>query len=307
MFHEGLKGWSCCAKRVIDFDEFLQIPGCTAGSHSDKKLAEPSRKQTETTAIKPVRVDEEGKEVFGVAVKKQVDVKHEPQPIVKEEDLDDPQDAVVADGAVCKRKSCGVKFVDTTRSGQCVFHPGVPVFHEGSKGWTCCSRRVLEFDEFLKLKGCRTGKHRFLEASKVTVAVDAPSSIQKAVECKRDWYQTPDKVVVSIFAKKVDKTKTTVVFESDSLHVDIVFMDGSISMFHTQLFQPIVPSESVFEILSTKLEIVLRKANGLSWVSIEPKENVTSWTTFGTSGSVGTIGGKEAVVAKDAPLHLLPK
>jgi len=24
-----------------------------------------------------------------------------------------------------------------------------PIFHEGSKGYTCCKRRVLEFDEYL--------------------------------------------------------------------------------------------------------------------------------------------------------------
>lgn len=23
-----------------------------------------------------------------------------------------------------------------------------PIFHEGSKGYTCCKRRVLEFDEY---------------------------------------------------------------------------------------------------------------------------------------------------------------
>ncbi len=64
-------------------------------------------------------------------------------------------------------------------------------------------------------------------------------------------------------------------------------------------------NESTFEILSTKVEISLKKANGLSWVGIEPTDKVTSWTTFGTTGSVGTVGGKEAIVAQDAPLHLL--
>ena len=30
-----------------------------------------------------------------------------------------------------------------------------------SKGYLCCKRRVLEFDEFLKIGGCKTGKHLF--------------------------------------------------------------------------------------------------------------------------------------------------
>lgn len=46
---------------------------------------------------------------------------------------------------------------------KCVHHPGQPVFHEGSKGWSCCRRRVLEFDEFMRIEGCRTkSRHLFL-------------------------------------------------------------------------------------------------------------------------------------------------
>ena len=59
--------------------------------------------------------------------------------------------------------------------------------------------------------------------------------------------------------------------------------------------------------LSTKIELLLAKANGISWPSLEPCENVTSWTTFGTVGQVGTVGGKEAVVAGDSPIALMKK
>jgi hypothetical protein len=41
------------------------------------------------------------------------------------------------------------------------------VFHEGSKGWSCCKRRVLEFDEFLKIEGCADKKkHLFVGKGK---------------------------------------------------------------------------------------------------------------------------------------------
>jgi hypothetical protein len=68
------------------------------------------------------------------------------------------------------------------------------------------------------------------------------------------------------------------------LTVDVEFLDGKKSFWETELFQPIMPHESSFEVLSTKVEIILKKANGLSWASIEPNSNVTSWTTFGTRG-----------------------
>lgn len=30
-----------------------------------------------------------------------------------------------------------------------------------TKGYLCCKRRVLEFDEFLKIEGCKRGRHLF--------------------------------------------------------------------------------------------------------------------------------------------------
>lgn len=42
-------------------------------------------------------------------------------------------------------------------------HPGVPIFHEGSKGYSCCKRRVLEFDQFMNIEGCKTkSRHLFV-------------------------------------------------------------------------------------------------------------------------------------------------
>ena len=40
----------------------------------------------------------------------------------------------------------------------CTFHPGGPVFHEGLKGWSCCKKRVVDFEEFMAIEGCATGK-----------------------------------------------------------------------------------------------------------------------------------------------------
>ena len=37
VFHDGLKGWSCCNKRVRDFTGFLNIVGCTRSEHNPVK------------------------------------------------------------------------------------------------------------------------------------------------------------------------------------------------------------------------------------------------------------------------------
>jgi hypothetical protein len=32
-FHEATKIWSCCQKKAMEFDKFLEIPGCQLGLH----------------------------------------------------------------------------------------------------------------------------------------------------------------------------------------------------------------------------------------------------------------------------------
>ncbi|KAI9008392.1 HSP20-like chaperone [Gaertneriomyces semiglobifer] len=300
VFHEGLKSWSCCSKKVTDFDDFLKIPPCTVGRHSTAAPEQPKPVQESTPA--PSSVGKDGTESYGtpavVAAEQFVPAAADNKPVVKEEDLHDAADDVITPGTKCKRRACGHEYVDAqSRDQECVFHPGEPVFHEGSKGYSCCSRKVLEFDEFLKIKGCKTGKHRFTDVLEVP----------EKVECRHDWYQTPQSVIISIFAKKVNKEKTSVTFAKNELKVDVHFLDGKMFQFHTPLSQPIDPEASKFEILSTKIELALKKANGISWASIEPNTNVMVWTTFGTTGTVGTVGGKEAIVAQDVPLHLLTK
>lgn len=57
---------------------------------------------------------------------------------------------------ICTRRSCGQ---EQSSPSACVYHPGSPVFHEGQKSWSCCkevNKPVLDFDDFMKIKGCQT-------------------------------------------------------------------------------------------------------------------------------------------------------
>jgi hypothetical protein len=149
----------------------------------------------------------------------------EPKPVVPDVPEDDDLSVPVAPGTICKRRGCGVEYVDddTSRGGgsqaQCNHHPGAPIFHEGSKGWSCCSRKVLEFDEFLKIKGCCSGDHLFVGSPNKDVT-------EQLVDCRQDWYQTPTHVIISYFAKKTDKEQSKVVFGQESLLVDLRMPEG---------------------------------------------------------------------------------
>lgn len=78
---------------------------------------------------------------------------------------DDDESLEIPDGRICRRKACGAAYKKgASREGEsCVHHPGAPIFHEGSQGYSCCKRRTLEFDQFLKIEGCKTkDRHLFV-------------------------------------------------------------------------------------------------------------------------------------------------
>lgn len=91
-----------------------------------------------------------------------------PTPPPPESEDDDPS-LEVKEGATCRRRGCNETYnAGSSRDEEeCVFHPGQAIFHEGSKGWSCCKRRVLEFDEFMKIEGCKQKKrHLFVGKGK---------------------------------------------------------------------------------------------------------------------------------------------
>ncbi|KAI9313777.1 chord-domain-containing protein [Dichotomocladium elegans] len=314
VFHEGLKGWSCCKKRVIEFDEFLKIPGCTFGRHTDEKPVEEPKTTESTneasapTAPSATSITKEGVEVYGQQAPPPSKPatpalpKEEPKqelPVVEEED---DESVPVPPNALCKRKGCGVQYKDDATSrgngseAVCVHHPGAPIFHEGSKGWSCCKRRVLEFDEFLKIPGCKEGKHLF---------VGSQNKEEQMVDCRTDWYQTQTHIILSVFAK--NKLDTKVEFDKQSILVDIKMKNNQRYQKKFDLFHYIEPENSKYTALTTKVEISLKKTSGISWASLEPTSEVKTWTTFGVTGGGGSVGAKEMIYISDSPLHLNEK
>ncbi|ORY96817.1 chord-domain-containing protein [Syncephalastrum racemosum] len=293
VFHEGLKGWSCCNKRVTEFDEFLKIPGCTFGQHTTEKQTEPQAAKP-AAAPQATSVNKDGVEVYGTAAPAAAAASTAASSAAKPtasstaEELEQEEDDLsvpVTPGTTCKRRGCGKTYVDDATSrgtgseAVCVHHPGAPVFHEGSKGWSCCKRRVLEFDEFLKIAGCKEGNHLFVGSNK-----------EELIDCRKDWYQTQTNVILSIFAK--DKLDTQVNFETRSVSIDIKIKNNKRYKKTFALFHDIDPENSKFTALTTKVEINLKKTSGVSWADLEPTD-VKTWTTFGVTGGGGSVGATE--------------
>lgn len=305
VFHEGLKSWSCCSdvyKPVLDFDEFMKVPGCTQTEchTTETPKVEPPKAVPLTTVpseVNPKFTMSEsvaGQEIYTTALP-QPKIQSTPASTVLVEEEDDHSKSVSL-GTVCRRKGCGTKFVsdEVNRLGDgegtvCKYHSAPPIFREGSKGYLCCKRRVLEFDEFLKIEGCKTGRHVFVPKAEEGT---------KMATCRVDHYQTVDKVHVSIFAKQADKERSSIQMFDEQVSVDLA-LPGSKRFVRTlNLFGPIEPLSSTYQFFGTKVELQLRKRDGRSWTLLEKTTqdlgNIS--LTFGVGGRTGTIGGKELVL-----------
>lgn len=164
------QGWKCCKPRVLSFDEFMSIPPCTVGVHSttDKPPEiEEKPRQNESAILKKIEELNAKAPLAPTPSRTPIPTAQHaptPPPQAPESEDDDPS-LEIRDGAACKRKGCGAQYKKgSSRDGEeCVHHPGAPIFHEGSKGYSCCKRRVLEFDQFMNIEGCKTkDKHLFV-------------------------------------------------------------------------------------------------------------------------------------------------
>ncbi|RUS83937.1 hypothetical protein EGW08_008292, partial [Elysia chlorotica] len=162
IFHDALKGWSCCKKRVSDFTEFLNLKGCTVGWHSNVKPKEPEKQEKKVSCkleitpehrkpdAKPAErpPDDEDlvelKKTIGASLKTQL------------EKLNISEESTVASkNGKHSSISTACLFLGICHlfGGPmyiaCTYHPGGPIFHDALKGWSCCKKRVSDFTEFL--------------------------------------------------------------------------------------------------------------------------------------------------------------
>lgn len=264
-FHEGHKGWKCCKPRVLAFDDFLNIPPCTTGKHSDvddTPAPEPAPAPSAEAPPQPVPASTAAAEPIRLPTRQAQPPPPAQSPTPEEDESDDPELPIQA-GQECKRRGCNATYDPSKgREGeQCVHHPGAAIFHEGSKGWSCCKRRVLEFDEFMKIEGCKTkDQHLFVGQKKDESEEDIVESV------RTDFYQTPSQVIAALFLKKINKDASTIAFSSaTTVSLDLRTQDNKRYKTDMPLFAPIDTEKSTYKVMGTKLELTLEKADGTSW------------------------------------------
>ncbi|XP_015233533.1 PREDICTED: protein SGT1 homolog isoform X1 [Cyprinodon variegatus] len=86
---------------------------------------------------------------------------------------------------------------------------------------------------------------------------------------KHDWYQTESQVIVTIMAKNVPKDGVRINFTERELSANIQMASGENCDLHFHLLHPIVPQQSSFKVLTTKVEIKMKKTDAIRWEKLE--------------------------------------
>ncbi|XP_077969287.1 cysteine and histidine-rich domain-containing protein 1-like [Styela clava] len=279
VFHDALKGWSCCKRRTTDFSDFLNIPGCSKGRHSSVKPAEPvapkvtssknkvddkimpepasvTPKLLQTEPIPRPRVSEP---MIPLPIKTTSSLQKALQKLSLEAKNEDPSKQI----KICKFLSCRTTYSPGV-SETCIHHPGAPVFHEGMKYWSCCQRKTSDFTAFLAQVGCVTGTHEW----KV-------KSLAEAAPCRYDWHQTGSIVVISIFAKMTVEENSSVKVNQIATEIDLEFEGGKGNFKLDLEFDGVIdPAQSFVTLFGTKVEISLKKGDASHWKKLNMPETI---------------------------------
>jgi len=167
MFHDTRKWWTCCPDvKVFEFDELMCIPGCVLGKHSNQTPAIEVQRKAELAKANQAALDK----FEGMATTPDAQGKAPPpkQNVAAVAAAPPPKKKIkpkLPPGyARCKHYGCQQDYlIESNVEGSCVYHRDAPFFHEGAKKWVCCGATKYDFDDFLAVPGCCTGKHEPVE------------------------------------------------------------------------------------------------------------------------------------------------
>lgn len=130
---------------------------------------------------------------------------------------------------------------------------------------------MLEFDEFMKIEGCKTRPgHCFIGKRSKNNKTENEEEILEDV--RNDFYQNGNSLIVSFYLKKINEEKAKVEFMEDGTGVDLDLRtsDGKRFTRRVETWKELVPEKCEKKILGTKLEMVLwKKDAGLGWPKLE--------------------------------------
>lgn len=104
-----------------------------------------------------------------------------------------------------------------------------------------------------------------------------PQPQPPADSTRMQWYQSSSHVIIDVYAKDVDKEKSTVSFEPSSLQVSLSRPNSSEYLLNKHLFEDIVVEQSTWSASRFKVEIRMKKVHaGSTWKALDKEGEVIS-------------------------------
>uniref|UniRef100_A0A2K5F7F3 Cysteine and histidine-rich domain-containing protein 1 n=1 Tax=Aotus nancymaae TaxID=37293 RepID=A0A2K5F7F3_AOTNA len=246
-----------CHPAVLVFHHALKgcIVACTKDRHNSEKPPEPVKPKP-VEAMKRPSPDEAMTNLelkVSVSLKQAFD-KLKPSSGNEEDKKEEDNDEIKI-GTSCKNGGCSQTYRALEILEEvCVYHSGVPIFHEGMKYWSCCRRKTSNLNTFIAQEGCTTRKPMWTKK-------DAG---EKVIPCRHDRHQTGGEVIISVDAKNSLPELSRVEANSTLLNVHIKEFDQNV-----KLWGVIDVKQSYVTMTATKIEITVRKAEPMQCASLE--------------------------------------
>ncbi|XP_051987457.1 protein SGT1 homolog [Xyrauchen texanus] len=101
-----------------------------------------------------------------------------------------------------------------------------------------------------------------------------------SLHIKHDWYQTESQIAVTIMVKNTKKENVAVTFGERELTAVVKLPSGEDYNLKIHLLHPVVPGQSTYKILSTKIEIKMKKTEAIRWEKLEGEVTLPSVKHF---------------------------
>lgn len=146
------------------------------------------------------------------------------------------------------------------RKGMCEYHEkdyasALDTFAEGQK------LDSADANFAIWIKRCQEAQNR--SESEVSASQRTQSKI------KYDWYQTESQVIITLMIKNIQKNDVNVEFSEKELSALVKLPSGEDYNLKLRLLHPVVPEQSTFKVLSTKIEIKMKKPEAVRWEKLE--------------------------------------
>ncbi|XP_067663199.1 protein SGT1 homolog [Haliotis asinina] len=102
-----------------------------------------------------------------------------------------------------------------------------------------------------------------------TESTAKPVQMPSRPKAKHDWYQTATHVIVTLLIKNVAKDDFTADIKEHTVSIYIKQSSGTNYSLELDLAHPIVPEQSSYKVMSTKVEVKLKKGEGIQWTKLE--------------------------------------